>query len=371
MTTKLRSTVFGVASVRVSDGAWNGTNISNVEKLSASTFRITLRDQVSAEGGIACMVPGAWSVVSPGVIEVALDVVRDFSAFILSTVFGNVEIGGGGGPPPPTPTVGFLDLGDVSGNLILDGAEASAWRATLVQDVNVFFLNLTPGETYSVEWVQGPTGYRSVNYPGFTEYPEAVTLQITQYPSATTVANFVARTSTAATVTTSGGVNEEFTAYWVHGNDADGFGMILSGGFSVRADPDSRFQPLIAWLGPCAGGTSGILGIQSAANDHPDISLSFRGATEFGETLFISSQTGIKFDLNTAGGEAGQWSVSCGGDEIRVANASLGFYGGAPVVRPTVAGDTHGDLAALQDVVRSLLAALSSTGLNLCANTTS
>jgi hypothetical protein len=41
---------------------------------------------------------------------------------------------------------------------------------------------------------------------------------------------------------------------------------------------------------------------------------------------------------------------------------SLAFYGGAPIVQPTVGGSTTTDLADLQQVVRNLLDALSTDG---------
>lgn len=49
----------------------------------------------------------------------------------------------------------------------------------------------------------------------------------------------------------------------------------------------------------------------------------------------------------------------------------IGMFGATPVVRQTVAGDTHGTLADLQGVMRSLLAALNSaTGIGALSDTT-
>lgn len=41
---------------------------------------------------------------------------------------------------------------------------------------------------------------------------------------------------------------------------------------------------------------------------------------------------------------------------------AIGAYGAPPAVQPTVGGDTHGDLAALQQVVRNMLTALETIG---------
>jgi hypothetical protein len=60
----------------------------------------------------------------------------------------------------------YLDLGDVSGAVVLDGSAASAWRMKLIGNATVTFANMAAGRPYCVEVVQDAVGGWTVTWTG-------------------------------------------------------------------------------------------------------------------------------------------------------------------------------------------------------------
>lgn len=205
MTTKLRSTVSAVVSVDVAAGQWNGRNVNDVALVSPLVYRVTLADIITMGGAIATVGVDAYELVAPGVIELTLTQSRNWSLFVVDTGPGApVPVSGGGGPSPPV-WQGFIDLGDVSGPVELDGSIAMAWKMTLVGDVDLTFVNLTKGVEYDVQAVEDSTGGWIINYPGGTEFDDNAPGEPSPAALESTLIHFFARTTTAVTVAAFGG----------------------------------------------------------------------------------------------------------------------------------------------------------------------
>jgi hypothetical protein len=251
--------------------------VADVQRVDAVTYRISLADDVSASSQLAVFGADYWALVAPGIIEIALGTSRDFSLLVLSTEFGATNVSGGG--PVPPPAVGFDDLGDVSGAVLLDGATASAWKMRLVGDVAFTFANLTAGRSYALQIEQDGVGNWSVTYPGGSEFADFDPGIPQNTPTVTTRVDALARSSTAVTLSASGGINASVVSEEFAGID-EAAETILRGGFSVGSDPTSRFLDLAIWQGPCTGAgpsQSGPLYFTSAAGT-TDVTAIFRAA---------------------------------------------------------------------------------------------
>lgn len=100
-------------------------------------------------------------------------------------------------PTSPEVPLAFLDLGNVTGAVVLDGAIASAWRMRLIGNVIVTPANLTPGRSYSVEVVQDGTGGRTFSAPA-VDFSTAADSIVSAAPNANTFCELTARSAVAA-----------------------------------------------------------------------------------------------------------------------------------------------------------------------------
>jgi hypothetical protein len=294
MTLKLRSTVVALVSVQVAEGSWSGRNVANVERVDAFTYRVTLEDDYAEIATLVVVGVDSYELVAPGVVELVLDVSRDFSAFIIDTGPGAAVAVSGGGSPP-SPAVGYLDLGDVSGAVVLDGAVATAWRARLTGDITVSFANLRPGAKYGALLVQDAIGNHAVTWPVSTQWADAAGAgTIDADPDIGTVVQFFGRTATAATGAQIGGQFSFIVSNEIAGISPGVDGLTVYGGFSSPGDPTLQFQQLTFWLGPCVApdNKSGTLGLLAAPSSANDVDLYFKGPNA-ADTLHIDFHVSV------------------------------------------------------------------------------
>lgn len=196
----------------------------------------------------------------------------------------------------------FSELGNVSGAVVLDGNDASAWRMTLIGDVTFSFVNLRPGAPYSIQVVQGAPGEWTVTFPASADFD----VQGTEaYPSEgfSTVYQCTAISATAAYPSMHGGMNLALAGYEVIGRDGDpNFG--IRPGFSTPGDASSRFEQAVLWMGPCTGAGPSFSGnwfIQSAAGGE-DVKWTF-GAAAAGPVAatFWSWQLDVAWSVSIPG----------------------------------------------------------------------